>query len=91
MIAGQDVTCITWERDPMTGGDGTVTIEHLCRDPLIASMNLDAARRLVNRLLGSDTVELSLQGKGARWDRRSFGETPSDANTRQVWTVARSA
>jgi hypothetical protein len=91
MIAGEDVTCISWEQGPMTRGAGTVTIEHLHRDPLSTSMDLDAARRLVNRLLGSDTVELSLQGEGLRWVRRSLGEIAWNSNINQYRASARSA
>jgi hypothetical protein len=71
MTAGQDVTSISWE--PVgTGRSGQVRIEHEQRDPLIASMNLEAARRLVDRLLGPDKVELSCPGDCFRWDRRSL-------------------
>ena len=71
MTAGKDVTSISWE-PVRKGRSGEVTIEHECRDPLIFSMNLDAARRLVDRLLGSDKVELSSQGDCFRWHRKAL-------------------
>jgi hypothetical protein len=77
MTAGEDVTSIRWEPVRKSEGTGEVTIEHARRDPLTAAMNLDSARRLVNRLLGSDKVELS-QGGCIRWDRRSRAATLSD-------------
>jgi hypothetical protein len=71
MTAGEDVTSIRWE--PVgQDGSGEVTIEHVCKDPLIASLDLDAARRLVDRLLGPDKVEHSFPGDCFRWDRRSL-------------------
>jgi hypothetical protein len=71
MTAGQDVTGIRWE--PVDkGGSGEVTIEHEHRDPVTISMDLPAARRLVNRLLGTDNVELASPGDGFRWDRESL-------------------
>jgi hypothetical protein len=76
MTAGEDITSIRWA--PVRhGGSGEVTIEHEHRDPLTFSMNLDAARRLVNRLLGSDTTELLSCGDGFRWDRTSLSLTLS--------------
>jgi hypothetical protein len=77
MTAGKDVTGIRWEpvgRD----GPGVVTIEHESRDSLTVSMSLDAARRLVQRLLGSATVERSFPGDGFRWHRKSLAFTASD-------------
>jgi len=71
MTAGKDVTSIRWE-PVRKGGSGEVTIEHESSDPLTLSLNLDAARRLVNRLLGPDKVELSSPGDGFRWHRRSL-------------------
>jgi hypothetical protein len=77
MTAGEDVTIIRWE--PVgQGGPGEVTIEHKQRDPVTFSMNVDAARRLVHRLLGSDTVEGSLPGDAVCWGRKSFALTSSD-------------
>ena len=76
MTAGKDVTNIKW--DPVRkGGSGEVTIEHECRDPLTFSMSLDAARRLVNRLLGSDKVELS-SSDSFRWHRKTLAFRLSD-------------
>jgi hypothetical protein len=77
MIAGKDVTGIRWE--PVgEGASGEVTIEHESRDPLTISMNLDAAQRLVNRLLGSYKMERASPGDGFRWYRKSLAFTPSD-------------
>ena len=77
MTAGEDITSIRWE--PLhESGSGEVTIEHARRDPLTVSMDLDAARRLVHRLLGSDKTELSTPGDGVRWDRTSLALTLSD-------------
>jgi hypothetical protein len=74
MTAGKDVTSIKWE--PVgRGGSGEATIEHAERDPLTISMNLEAARRLVHRLLGPDRVELSSPGECFRWDRKSLAVT----------------
>jgi hypothetical protein len=77
MTAGEDVTRIRWE--PVhKGGSGEITIEHERRDPLTIAMNLEAARRLVHRLLGPDKAELPLPGDGFRWDRKSLASTPSN-------------
>jgi hypothetical protein len=77
MTAGKDVTSIKWE--PVhKGRTGEVTIEHECSDTLTVSMNLDAARRLVNRLLGSDNVELSSPGDCFRWHRKALTFRLSD-------------
>ncbi len=77
MTAGKDITSIRWE--PVRNGrSGEVTIEHESRDPVTFSMNLDAARRLVNRLLGSDKVERSSPGDSFRWHRRSLAFTRWD-------------
>jgi hypothetical protein len=75
MTAGEDVTSIRWEPVPKEEGTGEVTIEHALRDPLTASMDLAAARRLVDRLLGSDRIEISIAGDCVRWDRRSLAAT----------------
>ena len=77
MTAGKDVTSVRWE-PVRQGGSGEVTIEHEGREPLTISMNLDAARRLVQRLLGSDKMELSFPEDGFRWDRRSLAFTLLD-------------
>jgi hypothetical protein len=77
MTAGEDVTSIRWE-PVRKGGSGEVTIEHEQRDPLTFSMNLEAARRLAHRLLGSDKVEFSSPGDCVRWDRKSLALASSD-------------
>jgi hypothetical protein len=77
MTAGEDVTSVRWVQ-VHKNGSGEVTIEHEHRDPLILSMNLVAARRLANRLLGSDNVEMSSPGDCFHWEGRSLISTISD-------------
>jgi hypothetical protein len=77
MTAGKDVTSVKW-KPVRQDGSGEVTIEHDGRDPLTISMNLDAARRLVQRLLGANKVEVPFAEDGFRWDRKSLALTSAD-------------
>jgi hypothetical protein len=77
MTNSKDVTSVRWEPGRQDGS-GEVTIEHDGRDPLTIAINLDAARRLVQRLLGADIVELSSPEDGFRWDRKALAFVSAD-------------
>jgi hypothetical protein len=68
MGVGTDVVAIEWQPPANVGNSpGVVTIEHRTVRNVQATMKQDEARRLADRLLGADKLELKLSGDGIHW------------------------
>jgi hypothetical protein len=67
---GLDVVDIEWEAPEQVGdGPGRVTIEHSSMDDVNVLMTEEAARRLADRIFGSNKTEIHLTGQRVHWIR----------------------
>jgi len=76
---GTDVIDIEWEApERVEDRLGMVTIGHDAMEDVNLLMTQDAARRLADRMFGSDKTEIPVIGQGIHWIRRGLPKRPSE-------------